>query len=85
MAAASAVRLFWTTGEEARLRSLYPDTPMAALVDAFKRSESAIHARARVLGLRRSAAFLAGQHSGRWRADDDRGKATRFQPKARTQ
>lgn len=75
-------RQFWTTGEEARLRALYPDTPMVALRSILQRTESAIYTRAKVLGLKRSDAFLTGEHSGRLHAGSPQGVATRFKRKA---
>lgn len=74
-------RQFWTTGDEARLRALYPDTPMPALKCILQRTESAIYTRAKVLGLKRSAAFLTGEHSGRLRSGSTLGAATWFKCK----
>lgn len=78
----SAPPVFWTTQEEARLCALYPNTPMAALVSLFGRSATAIYTRARVLGIKRSAEFLSGEHAGRLRSGNSRGQATRFKAKA---
>ncbi len=72
-------RRFWTTGELDRLKSLYPNTPMDDLVRLLNRPVSAIYGKAKELGVKRSADFLAGEHSGRMRAGDRRGLATRFQ------
>jgi len=72
-------RRFWTTAEESRLRSLYPTTPMSQLVEMLGRPKSAIYGKAKELGLKRSAEFLASEHSGRLRRDDNPGVATRFQ------
>lgn len=80
----SAPPVFWTTQEEVRLRALYPDTPMPALLAVFGRSRTAITTRARVLGIKRSAAFLSGEHSGRLCPGHGRGRATQFKAKART-
>lgn len=75
---AATPKVFWTLAQEAYLRAGYGDTPMGELTAALGRPATAIHARARVLGLKRSAAFLAGEHGGRVRSGDERGKATRF-------
>ena len=72
-------RRFWTTGELDRLKSLYPNTPMDELVRLLNRPVSAIYAKANKLRVKRSADFLAGEHSGRLRAGHRRGLATRFQ------
>jgi hypothetical protein len=72
-------RRFWTTGELNKLKSLYPDTPMDELVRLLNRPPSAIQGKAKELRVKRSAEFLAGEHSGRVRAGNQRGLATRFQ------
>lgn len=72
-------RRFWTTAEESRLRSLYAATPMSQLIEMLGRPKSAIYGKAKELGLKRSAEFLASEHSGRLRRDDNPGVATRFQ------
>lgn len=71
-------RRFWTTGEIARLNILYPNTPMNDLVCLLNRPVAAIYGKARALGLKRSAEFLAGEHSGRVKTGDQLGLATRF-------
>lgn len=71
-------RRFWTTGELDRLKSLYPNTPTDELVRLLNRSVSAIYGKAKELGVKRSADFLAGEYSGRVRAGNRRGLATRF-------
>lgn len=77
-------RRFWTTGELNKLRSLYPNTPMDDLVQLLNRPASAIHAKAKELCVKRSAEFLAGEHSGRVRAGNQRGLTTRFPKSAKT-
>ena len=72
-------RRFWTTAEVSRLVALYPDAPMAQLEETLVRPKSAIYGKAKELGLKRSVEFLAGEHSGRLRRDDNPGMATRFQ------
>lgn len=75
---AATPKVFWTTAQEAYLRAGYVDTPMGELTAVLGRPATAIQARAKVLGLKRSAAFRAGEHGGRVRPGDERGKATRF-------
>lgn len=72
-------RRFWTTAEVSHLAALYPDAPMTQLQETLGRPKSAIYGKAKELGLKRSAEFLAGEHSGRLRRDDNPGVATRFQ------
>lgn len=48
----------WKTTEEARLAVLYPDTPMAQIVELLGRPKAAIYRKARKNGLKRSPAFL---------------------------
>lgn len=72
-------RRFWTTAEESRLVALYPDTPMTQIQETIGRPKSAIYGKAKELGLKRSAEFLASEHSGRLRRSNNPGVATRFQ------
>jgi hypothetical protein len=80
---AGGQRRFWTYGELDKLNSLYPDTPMNELVRLLKRPASSIYAKAKELRVKRSADFLAGEHSGRVRAGNRRGLATRFKKSSR--
>lgn len=75
----STRRRFWTTAEVSRLTALYADTPMTELQETFARPKSAIYGKAKELGLKRSAEFLASEHSGRLRQGHESGVATRFQ------
>jgi len=75
-------RRFWTTAEVSTLISLYPDTPMADLVGKLERPSPAIYAKAKELRVKRSADFLAGEHSGRVRTGNQRGIETRFKKTA---
>lgn len=72
-------RRFWTMAEESRLAALYPDTPMRQMQETLRRPKSAIYGKAKELGLKRSAEFLASEHSGRLRTGSNPGVATRFQ------
>lgn len=71
-------RRYWTRAEEALLASLYPDTPMLELVEAFGRSDRTIYSKAHALGLSRSKEYLDGPHAGRLKSGDKRGSSTRF-------
>lgn len=75
-------KTYWTNVQYAYLRAHYPDTPMAELMAALGRSASSIQSQAKVLGVQRSAAFIAGEHGGRMRPGDPRGQATHFKRKA---
>ena len=72
-------RRFWTVVELNRLEALYPNTPMVDLVRELNRPATAICSKAKELGVKRSADFLASKHSGRVGAENCRGLATRFQ------
>lgn len=73
-------RRFWSDVEVSRLVALYPDTPMPVLVDEFKRPDYAIYNKAHALGLVRSDAYLASEHSCRLRREDNPGIEHRFKP-----
>ena len=73
------LRRFWTTGEEARLKTLYPATPMPEMIKLFGRPDRAIYSKAKLLGLRRCDEYLASEHACRLRRGDNTGEATRFQ------
>lgn len=68
----------WTTRDHARFQELYANTPMDQLQAIFGRTPGSLRSRARDMGLKRSADFLAGEHGGRLRPGHQRGKATRF-------
>lgn len=55
----------WTDAEDAELRRLYPHYATDALCRVFRRGMSALHKRARKLGLQKSEEFLASEHAGR--------------------
>lgn len=69
----------WISPELNRLKTLYPNTPMDELVRALNRSSASILGKAKELKLKRSAEFLAGEHSGRFGSGNQRGLKTRFQ------
>jgi hypothetical protein len=49
----------WTTGDDALLRRLYADAPLAELQERLERTSHAIYGRVNKLGLHRSAAFIS--------------------------
>lgn len=71
----------WTAEEDARLRALYPETPMPELLRAFAdRTQGAVYGRVYALGLHRSASFHASPASGRIRPGERRGSSGEFRP-----
>lgn len=75
-------RRFWTAEEESTLRAIYPDQPTRNVADVLGRDMASVYYKAEKLGLRKSAAYLAGVHSGRIQAG--RQSDTQFQKGHRT-
>lgn len=73
-----APRRFWTADEVDVLRRRYPDEATAAIAAVLQRDIRGVYAKASVLGLRKSAAFLAGPLA--YRLDGKIGAAFRFRP-----
>ncbi|MGH8417987.1 MAG: HNH endonuclease signature motif containing protein [Pseudomonas sp.] len=69
----------WTCVEEARLRELYPNTPMPEMAKEFNRPYWSIYNKAHALGLKRSDDYLAGEHACRLRRENNPGVGSRFQ------
>lgn len=69
-------RVFWTDEQLRLLRTLYPDNRTEDIAPFIGRSASSIYAKAKQLGIKKSAAFLASGLAGR--LDGVRGGATRF-------
>ena len=67
----------WTDDDDQVMRALYPDTLSRDLAVQLGRTEKAVHARAKNLGIRKSAAFLSGPMAQQ--LDGHRGAGTRFQ------
>lgn len=61
------IRRAWTADDEALLRRLYPDWPAAGLVHVMGRTVAAIRQRALLLGIGKSAAYLAANARGQFR------------------
>ena len=71
-------RRFWTPEEDATITVLYPDMPTAEVAERIHRSVSSTYQRAYVLGLTKSAAYLASPAACRLRRGDNVGAAFRF-------
>lgn len=56
----------WTAIDEEMLRQFYPHWPTALLAQAFGRTEHAVGQRAVLLGVRKSAEFMAANPCGRF-------------------
>ena len=59
------VRAKWSPERDALLREFYPDLPALEIAKALGISKSALHRRAWLLGLAKSAEFFRSVHSGR--------------------
>lgn len=75
-----AGKRLWSAADDAVLRRLYPNTPTAVLARRLRRSLTATYGRAELLGVKKSAAYLAGPHAYRLRRGDNVGAAYRFTP-----
>ncbi len=75
-----AGKRLWSEADDALLRRMYPDTPTSALARRLRRSVTAVYGRAELLGVKKSAAYLAGPHAYRLRRGDNVGAAYRFTP-----
>ena len=73
-----AGKRLWSRADDARLRREYPDTATPTLAHALRRSLAATYNRARLLGLVKSATYLASPAACRLRRGDHVGAATRF-------
>jgi hypothetical protein len=68
----------WSGREDARLRAIFPDRSTAAVAKILGRTLSGAEGRARILGLRKSARYLASPEACRLRRGDNVGAAFRF-------
>jgi hypothetical protein len=71
-------RQLWKSWEIEFLRRVYPSVSTRDLARCIGRSCSAIYARATLMGLRKSAEYLASPHACRLRRGDKIGLSTRF-------
>jgi hypothetical protein len=74
----------WTAGELDMMRNVYPHVPASDLAAMLARPIKSIYQKAHDLGLKKSAYFMASDHSGRVQRGkhDPRMIATRFKPGA---
>jgi len=69
-------RRAWSEFEDAVMRLHYPNTFTRDLAELFNRTEKAVHARAKTMGVRKSLEFLSGPMGHQ--LDGHRGSGTRF-------
>jgi hypothetical protein len=77
----TTTRRFWTTHEVALLERLYPDLATVDVAARLGRPLSAVHGKAKALGVKKNQVFWASPLSGRF--DGVQGQATRFQKRKR--
>ncbi len=73
-----AGKRLWETAEENVLRRRYPNEPTTAIARDLRRSLSSVYARAKILGLQKSAAYMASPLAYRFRRDYHAGWEHRF-------
>jgi HNH endonuclease len=73
-----AGKRLWSADDDEALRLAYQDTPTHAVARRLRRSLTAIYARAGLLGLKKSAAYLLSPDACRLRRGDHVGARTRF-------
>ncbi|KAA0910640.1 HNH endonuclease signature motif containing protein [Pusillimonas sp. ANT_WB101] len=74
----------WTEADTERLRQAYPDHTTEALAEEFGRTVRQVYSKAAKLGLKKSAAYLAGQTAGRFQKGQKKNTATQFKPGHKT-
>lgn len=74
----STARAAWPPEQDELLRELYPDTPTDVVARRLGRALQATYRRAQLLGLAKSAAFMASVASGRLQSGAEAGAAHRF-------
>jgi len=73
------IRRKWTKAEEQQLRTAYPNTPTSELAAMFGCDVNRVYYKAKEMGLKKSAEFLASPMSGRLSKENcSRGLSTRF-------
>jgi hypothetical protein len=73
-----AGKRLWNEEDDQLLRAIYPDRPTADVARQLRRSVNAVHARADLLGLTKSAAYRASPQACRLRRGDNVGARFRF-------
>jgi len=75
-----AGKRLWSRRDDAQLRARYPHEPTAAVARDLRRSLTAVYARARLLGVAKTPAYLASPEACRLRRGDHVGRRFRFPP-----
>jgi HNH endonuclease len=70
----------WTPEQLTKLREMYADVGTVKIVNVIGHTLSSVHQKARKLGLRKSAEFMASAEACRLRRGDNIGAAFRFRP-----
>jgi len=70
----------WKTEDVDILRSEYPDTPTRQLADRLSRKVTAVYQKAKALGLKKSAAYMATPAACHLRRGNNAGSAHWFRP-----
>lgn len=70
----------WTVEETALLRRAYADTPTAELAARLGLTVNQVYDKARLLGIKKSAAYKKTGHAGCFLPGEQRGRATEFKP-----
>lgn len=73
-----AGKRLWSAADDAVLRRIYPDTLTSEVARQLRRTACAINARVGILGLHKSAAYLASPAACRLRRGDEVGKRFLF-------
>jgi hypothetical protein len=73
-----AGKRLWSAYDDARLRAIYPDTPTADVARQLRRTVEAIYGRVAILGISKSAAYLASPAACRLRRENHPGVAFQF-------
>jgi hypothetical protein len=73
-----AGKRLWSQADDRALRRIYPHRPTAGIARQLRRSLTATYARAGMLGLRKSAAYMASPDAYRFRRGQGGGEACRF-------
>lgn len=74
-----AGKRLWSVADDAALVARYPHEPTPTIARAFRRSLAAVYARAALLGLTKSPAYLASPAACRLRRGDQVGARFRYQ------
>jgi hypothetical protein len=73
-----AGKRLWSAADDALMRARYPHEPTPTIARALRRTVESVYARAKKLGLKKSAAYLASPHACRLRRGDNVGARFRY-------